>query len=108
KGPAALDAKYQETKTAVIEERWHWSYYPVAQAFWELIKRHWQDEEVAVDEAGQVLLDKDGKPQQRKRIPYHYQQECTRLLKSEMHSWILPNLELLHSAINTEIEGVGQ
>ncbi|MDX9724488.1 MAG: D-alanyl-D-alanine carboxypeptidase family protein, partial [Myxococcota bacterium] len=98
KGPAALDAKYQETKTAVIEERWHWSYYPVAQAFWELIKRHWQDE--TTDTEGVTTRVTEG----------HFDTVFTSAKDLENQpflptvSWVKTQLELLHGAIETTIE----
>jgi hypothetical protein len=86
----SIQDKYGDGFVAIVEERWHWSYYPVAQAFWELLNRHWDDYQTYLRE--EVLVksfssspDKDGS------IPWH------------QVSWVADNLRMLHEGINTEL-----
>ena len=86
-----LRNKYKREKgefVAIVEERWHWSYYPVAQAFWELVNRHWDKYEARLKT---LLKEEFPEEEDRHGIPW------------QRVSWVHDNLRMLHEGINTKL-----
>ncbi len=73
----------------VVEERWHWSYYPLAQAFWWLINQHW--------EAYLAHL--------RAAMTHHFPPPTPMALDRRI-SWIWHHLDVLHHGISLRFEGL--
>jgi len=75
-------AEYKEP-VVVPSEFWHWSYYPVSQAIWEVIHKHWETYNL-----GDKLKDRIRTRIDEKKI-----------------EWVLDSLEMLHDGVNTKLPG---
>ncbi|MDX9724629.1 MAG: hypothetical protein RBU37_28025, partial [Myxococcota bacterium] len=96
----SIQDKYGDGFVAIVEERWHWSYYPVAQAFWELLNRHWDtDFERKTDELGNIVTEE---PLYEARLKNSLK---NKVKKEEHRSWVENNLRMLHEGINTKLTG---
>jgi hypothetical protein len=109
-------AEEGQKRVAVKEEEWHWSYYPVSQAFWELLRRHWTEHEVRVravleerypSEMVQVP-DRDLPPPDGESKPRMISVPKTNAngerFRDKRISWVENHLYMLHEGVHRELE----
>ena len=95
-------ALYGDELVSVIAEFWHWSYYPVSQALWELISRHMSDLDLeAEDHLGVVERAVDNL--YKARQPPAEPDPKKIYLKAAMVDWVKENVEMIHNGVNTEV-----
>jgi len=114
---------YGNELVAVTEEFWHWSYYPVSQALWELISVHMSDVEKDPETSEQHDIVKDfysdlydtHKPLTAAEVKQKKKEEKAKVenpsvrkvveppLESEMVSWVRKNVQMIHNGVNKEV-----
>jgi len=114
---------YGNELVAVTAEFWHWSYYPVSQALWELISVHFREVEEDDDDNNNNTvgvqpnfeatyeahrpLTKQEEEEQAKRLgltkEQRKQDKKKRVLTPEMVSWIKENTQMIHNGVSKDV-----
>ena len=109
---------YGDELVAVTEEFWHWSYYPVSQALWELISVHMSDVEGksgtkvvdgavdAIYEQHRPLTEKEKNQKKKEETagePSTVRAVKTPPLEAALVSWVRKNVQMIHNGVNKEV-----